>query len=204
MPYDSAPLVNFIEPLTHATLTGEGVADKLNANRSNIAEVMARYYGLHNLSFAELAQIRNVSLGSMNNVVGLMLSNRSYIGWTSHGHTGGDVILYNYFPGNGRVTGVIDNTDFAKIIAGVWDFDLAEITDRFFNDAEAAFAAKGAVVRYSNESGTMTITKGSDTLEIPEYRNYVIFNGNKIVFESVNVYSAGAMYVNTAVLDLIK
>jgi alkaline phosphatase len=204
MPYDSAPLVNFIEPLTHATLTGEGVAAKLNENRSNIAEVMSRYYGLHNLTFAEMAQIRNVSLSGMNNVVGLMLSNRSYIGWTTHGHTGGDVVLYTYFPGNGRVVGTIDNTDFAKIIAGVWNFNLEQLSSRFFNDAESDFTAKDAAVSYDNDTGIMTVTKGNDTLVIPEFRNYVILNGNKVMLETVNVYSLGRMYVHTAVLDLIK
>jgi len=140
----------------------------------------------------------------MNSVVGLMLSNRSYIGWTTHGHTGGDVVLYNYFPGNGRVAGTIDNTDFAKIIAGIWDFDLAQLSKRFFNNAEAAFTAKSANVSYDEEAGVMTVTKGSNTLLIPEYRNYVILNGNGVTLETVNVYSAGIMYVNAAVLNLIN
>jgi len=203
MPYDNAPLINFIEPLTHSTLTGEGVASRLNENRSNIVEVMARYYGLHNLTFAELASIRNAPLGSMNSVVGPMLSDRSYIGWTTHGHTGGDVVLYTYFPGNGRVTGTIDNSDFARIISGVWNFDLAELSNRFFNDAEAAFTANGAVVVYNDETGVMTVTKGGNTLVIPEYRNYIILNGNRIELESLNVFSEGIMYVNVSVLELI-
>jgi len=204
MPYDSAALINWIEPLTHATLTGEGVASKLNSDRSNIEEVMAEYYGLHNLTFAEMAQIKNTSLGSMNNVVGLMLSNRAYLGWTTHGHSGGEVVLYNYFPGNGRLVGMIDNTDFAKIISGVWDFDLNELSARLFNDAEVSFTANGADVEYNEETGVMTVTKGGNTLEIPEYRNYVTLNGENISIESLNIFSEGIMYVNEAVLVLIK
>jgi alkaline phosphatase len=201
MPYDNAPLINFIEPLTHATLTAEGVATKLNSDRSNMEEVMAEYYGLYNLTFTERAQIRNVAIGSMGQAIGLMLSNRSFIGWTTHGHTGGDIILYTYFPGNGRVVGTIENTDLAKIIAGVWDFDLVELSGQFFNDAEAFFTANGADVEYDVDTGVMTVTKGSDTLEIPEHRNYVVFNGDKFILETVNVYSDGVMYVNEAVLE---
>jgi alkaline phosphatase len=204
MAYDSAPLINFIEPLTHATLTGEGVAAKLNAERSNIREVMAEYYGLYNLTFAEMALIRNTPLGSMNNVVGLMLSNRSYIGWTTHGHTGGDVVLHTYFPGNGRVVGTIDNTDFAKIIAGIWNFNLSNLTKTFFNDAEAVFAAKGASVNYDSDTGIMTVTKGNNILLIPEFRNYVTLNGNKIMSDTVNVYAGGKMYIHTSLLSLIN
>ncbi len=45
------------------------------------------------------------------------LSWESYVGWTTHGHTGEDVFLGMYHPYNDRLTGVIDNTDVAKYIA---------------------------------------------------------------------------------------
>ena len=38
--YDKTPLATFIDPLKKASLTGEGIEKMLNADRSNIAEVM--------------------------------------------------------------------------------------------------------------------------------------------------------------------
>ncbi len=45
------------------------------------------------------------------------LSWEAFIGWTTHGHTGEDVILGIYHPENERLIGIIDNTDVAKYIA---------------------------------------------------------------------------------------
>ena len=203
LPYDSSTLINYIAPLTKAKLTGEGIEAKFNENRSNIMEVMSDWYGIDNLTPREVALIKNTSAGNMNYTVGLMISERAFLGWTTHGHTGQDVNLFTYLPGDGRITGTLDNTDIALICAGVWGVDLNTVTEQLFNEAESAFSAKGAEVEVNLETGEMTVTNGDITLVIPDYKNYVFINGDKVMIDSVIVNQSGVFYVPAVVLDMI-
>ena len=187
LPYDSSALSNYIVPLKGAKLTGEGVASKFDEGRANIREVMEEWYGISDLSPREVAIIKNKPANEMNYAVGLMISERAYLGWTTHGHTGVDVNLFTYLPGDERITGTLDNTDIALISAGVWGIDLEAVTKQLFNDAEAAFKTKGADVNTDLEKGEMTVTKGGDVLVIPDFKNYVFFNGDKVMIDSVIV-----------------
>jgi len=204
--YDSDPVSRFIAPLYKAKLTGEGVAAKLNEDRSNIVEVMATWYGISDLTNDEIKAIKEAPLGSMNSVVGPMISKRANIGWTTGGHTGEEVVLYTYLPGDERITGTIDNTDIAKLCAGVWGLDLAKTTKDLYNNAKVAFEAKGATVVVDNDNPNnprMIVTKGSSTLIIPESKNYVYLNGNTIISRGVNVNIEGTFYVSVEILSLI-
>ena len=64
--YDKRTLDEFIAPLKKATRTGEGVEKLFNADKSNIAEVMAEYYGITDLTAEEIEEIKNTKAGSMN------------------------------------------------------------------------------------------------------------------------------------------
>ena len=204
LPYYSAALHHFIRPLTRARLTGEGLVAKFNANRSNIREVMAEWYGLDDLALMEEALIRITPAGRMNHIVGPMISQRAFLGWTTRGHTGEDVVLYTYLPGDRRITGVIENTDIALIMAGVWGIDLEAVTRQLFNDAGPVFTAKGANVEIDDEAGNMIVTKGNVTLVIPENRNFVYLNGARTAIDSVIVNDMdGRFYVPQVVLDMI-
>ena len=44
-----------------------------------------------------------------------------YVGWTSYGHTGGDVNVYSFGPGADRFTGVLDNSDIGKQLIALMD-----------------------------------------------------------------------------------
>ena len=203
LPYDSSALINFIAPLAKAKLTGEGLEAKFDEKLSNIAEVMSEWYGIDDLSPREIALIKNTQAGNMNYTVGLMLSERAFLGWTTHGHTGQDVNLFTYLPGDERITGTLDNTDVALICAGVWGIDLNDVTQRLFNEAESAFAAKGAQVEVNSELGEMTVTKDDAVLVIPDNKNYVYLNGEKVKLASVIVNQGGVFYVPAEVLDMI-
>jgi alkaline phosphatase len=112
--YDNLKLSKVIDPLKKANLTGEGVEKQLNPDKSNIADVMNSRYGVSDLTSEEIKSIKNAKPGSLNYVVGPILSKRSSIGWTTTGHNGEDIFLYAYGPG--KPTGLIDNTEIARII----------------------------------------------------------------------------------------
>jgi len=118
--------------------------------------------------------------------------------------SGGDIPLFSYLPGNKRITGTIDNTGIANIIADAWSLDLEAFTRMYFNDAQAAFAGKGASVEVNTEAGEMVVKKNDVVIQIPEHRNYVYLNDEKIILDSVIVNLNGIYYVPVFVLDMIN
>lgn len=205
--YDKEPLSTFIGPLKKAKLTGEGLEAKLNAGRTNIKAVMQQYFGITDLTSEEIAAIKAASPGSLNYTVGPMISKRSGIGWTTGGHTGGDVVLYTYAPNNDRPFGVIDNTDVAKYMARVLNLDLASVNKQLFVPAKQAYAAKGATYKLDltdAKNPKILVTKGTTTLELQIYKNIAVLNGKKTSLNGVIVYNGVDAFVPQDAVDLIQ
>ena len=204
--YSKEPVSRFIAPLKKATLTGEGIASKFDAERTNIADVMKTYFGIDDLTDEEIKEIKDTEAANMNYTVGPIISKRAALGWTTTGHTGQETNLFTYLPKNDRITGTIENTDVAGICAGVWELDLAALTSALYNDAEAYFKSKGATVTVDvsvQSGGVMTVKKGNTTITIFENKNYVLLNNYMKVFNSVVVNQNGKFYVPQSVLDII-
>lgn len=204
--YDKEPLSTFIGPLQKAKLTGEGLEKMFNAARSNVREVMEQYYGISDLTDSEVKAIQETKSGSMNYTVGPMISKRAKIGWTTGGHTGGDVTLYSYTPGDGRLTGVLDNTQIAKYMAQVLSLDLEATTERLFVPAREAYTAKGAEVDWDitdPKNPVVVVTKGSDTLRLPIHTNLAELNGTSIALEGVVVFNGEKTFVPRQAIDLL-
>lgn len=204
--YDKLPLSHFIDPLKKAKLTGEGIAAKLNEDRSNVRAVMADYYGITDLTDEEVEAIVATPAGSMNYTVGPMISKRASIGWTTGGHTGEDVVLYSWSPDGDNLTGVVENTDVARYMARKLGVDLGETTNRLFVLARDAFEKKGAEVGWNAEDANnpiVVVTKGSDTLELPVYKNIAILNGKEHQLDGVVVFNGTKTYVPQSAVDLL-
>ncbi|MCV9947922.1 alkaline phosphatase [Paenibacillus sp. BT-177] len=200
--YDKTPLASFIDPLKKAKLTGEGLEAKLNADRSNIKEVLSMYFGITDLTDEEVKTIKNAKEGSMNYAVGPMISKRANIGWTTGGHTGGDVVLYTYAPNGDRPSGVIDNTDVNKYMTRVLGLDLDTVSKQLFVPAKAAFEAKGA--KFTADTKVITVTKGSNKLELPVYKNIATLNGKNSTLNGVVVFNGVDYFVPQQAIDLIQ
>ncbi|AJE53624.1 alkaline phosphatase [Paenibacillus jamilae] len=200
--YDKTPLASFIDPLKKAKLTGEGLEAKLNADRSNIKEVLSTYFGITDLTDEEVKTIKNAKEGSVNYAVGPMISKRANIGWTTGGHTGGDVVLYTYAPNGDRPSGVIDNTDVNKYMTRVLGLDLDTVSKQLFVPAKAAFEAKGA--KFTADTKVITVTKGSNKLELPVYKNIATLNGKNSTLNGVVVFNGVDYFVPQQAIDLIQ
>ncbi|KAF6636830.1 alkaline phosphatase [Paenibacillus sp. EKM208P] len=200
--YDKTPLASFIDPLKKAKLTGEGLEAKLNADRSNIKEVLSTYFGITDLTDEEVKTIKDAKEGSMNYAVGPIISKRANIGWTTGGHTGGDVVLYTYAPNGDRPTGVIDNTDVNKYMTRVLGLDLDTVSKQLFVPAKAAFEAKGA--KFTADTKVITVTKGSNKLELPVYKNVATLNGKNTTLNGVVVFNGVDYFVPQQAIDLIQ
>lgn len=202
--YTKLSYAQVIEPLRKARLTGKGVEAKLNADRSNIVEVMAQYYGITDLTPEEIEAIRQAKPGSLNYVIGPMLSRRSYIGWTTNGHTGEDLFLYSYGPA--KLTGTLENTDIARRVAAAMGLDLARLNQDLFRPVREAFKEANVIWDTSNPHlPKVIIEKGGVRAELPVGTNMIFINGSKQYLPSLVVYSQprGITYIPTSVTQLL-
>lgn len=204
--YDKMPLSYFIDPLKKAKLTGEGIAAKLNEQRSNVREVMEQYFGIKDLTDEEVEAIIATPAGSMNYTVGPMISKRAGIGWTSGGHTGEDVVLYTWSPDGDTLKGVNENTDIARYMARKLGVDLDAASKELFVLARDAFQQKGAEVEWNAEdvnNPVIVVTKGDDKLELPVFKSIAILNGKEIQLDGVVVFNGVKTYVPQSAIDLL-
>ncbi len=207
--YDKTPLSDFLEPLKKASLTGEGIAAKLNDRRSNVEEVMAKYYGITDLTAEEIEAIKNTEAADMNYTVGPMIGKRAKIGFTTTGHTGEDVPLYVYAPaGVDQLTGTVENTDIAAYMEKAMGLDLEAATERLFVNARDAFETKGATVAFDNKTDAknpvLVVKKGSKEIKMPVNKNIAYVNGSPVTLEGVVVFNGITTYVPQSAVDLIQ
>ena len=207
--YDKQSLASFIGPLSKATLTGEGLEGVLNAERSNVVEVMAKYYGITDLTADEIAAIKATKSGSMNYTVGPMIAKRANIGFTTTGHTGEDVTLYVYAPdGVDQLTGTVENTDIARYMETVMGVSLKDATDSLFVPARAAFEALGATVSYDTGdpyNPAVVAVRGTTEIRIPVNTSIAYVNGVRTALTGVAVFDGiGTNYVPQSAIDLLK
>lgn len=204
--YDQTPYAAVFDALKKATLTEEGAAKMLNADKSNIVEVAQKYLGINDLSAEEVAAIKAAKVPA--EAFGLAMSKRSKIGWTTTGHEGEDVMLGIYSPDNkGRLTGLVDNTDLADYMAASMGFNMAELNKTLIVNAAKAFEAKGAQVILNKNYGTnlqLEVTKGSNKLVFFVNKNVVMHNGITKKMPGVAIYNGIDFYVPQFGIDLIK
>lgn len=205
--YDKDLLSTFLNPIKAAKLTGEGLESKINAEKTNIKEVMETYYGISDLTEAEIESIKKAPAGSLNYAVGPIISKKAKLGWTTGGHTGEEVVLYTYLPGNKRITGVLDNDELGKKMASIFGMKLDEVTKKLFISAKKAFELKKATYTLDDTDKTnlvVVITKGNNILKMPVNKNIAILNGKTIKLKGVVVYNSIEAYVPEDAIALIK
>lgn len=207
--YSSTPLESLIVPLKKASLTGEGLEAVLAGDLSeeNIKAKTAQYYGIEDLTTQEIEAIQNHTKGSLNSVIGPMISNRSLIGWTTGGHTGEDLFFYYY--GLNSALRVIENSDIAIASAALMGFDLSDIDNRLFADSEELFKSIGASVSIDKTDANnmaLVVTKEGKTAKIPFAKNVIEIEDAKCKMEGIAVYAekTGRVYLPQQALNLFQ
>jgi alkaline phosphatase len=207
--YSSVTFEESIDKLKPAKVSLDLAKELLSkADDTKIKEVLKNYYGMENLTDAEIALIKG---GKVNQVV----SDRANISWAYGGHNGGDVALYNYAPvGVEKLNGVVENTEVARYMARVLGLNLDETTKKLFVNARDAFAKIGADINIDAsdvDNPILKVTKGNKTLLLPGYTNKAILNGKEITLEGVTIctktssgYSVDNSYVSMQAVELIK
>lgn len=106
-----------IHLLGRATLSSEALAEELNSDRTNIAEVLSTHGGVYDLTPSEIAKIKRAKNPSA--AIAALLSKRAGVKWSTGGHTATPVKVFAFGPGADRFAGEMDNTDIPKRIADV-------------------------------------------------------------------------------------
>jgi alkaline phosphatase len=181
-------------PMRRARVTGEGVEKLLAGDSSEqaVKDVLAREWGIKDLSAAELKAIQDCITGKkqLQSVVGPMISVRARLGWTSGGHTGADVFLFSYGPG--RPTGLWENTDVGRTMAAAMGFDFESLNQRLFVEAVAGFAAAGLEARLDKSDPAnlvLVVSKGGAEAKLPLAKNLLLLNGKTVELEGVVTYA---------------
>lgn len=207
--YDHTKLEKFIGTLKGAKLTCLGASKKLNADRSNITDIYRDYFGITDLTEDEINSVKNAKEKDLQSAIGRVISDRSHIGWTTHGHVGGDIALYCHTNGKNlkELKGNIFNKDIGNYLADVLDVNLAKLTSELYIPARQAFEKKGAEVKYIENGKAnfeLQVTKGSDKYIFPIDKNYAIVNGNKTELNGLVLNTTRTCYVPQSAVDLVK
>jgi alkaline phosphatase len=186
--YDKLTLSDIIEPLSHCKKTADGLTDYLAQNPDkDVVELIKNEWGI-TLSVPEINSItraRNNYIAnkskkeSCSNLLTKVINSRSYIGFTTSGHTGEDVFLAVYHPQNNRPTGLITAPELNAYMckeAGIPN-QLDALTNEYFCKYTDLFSEKEAKI--DADKLTLTIKQNKNTLIFKANSNVVMVNGKE-------------------------
>ncbi len=208
--YDKLPYATVLAPLKQAAFTGEGMDRVIGTDRSefNIRIQMMQNFAVDDLTAEEIIAIQKAPRKrAFATVVGPILSKRAAIGWIYTGHTGEDLFLYAFGPN--KPTGLIENTDIAKITAQSLGFTLSDTSRQLFVDTAAALAALGAVSRLDLDDPNhpvLLIEKGLRRAQLPVDSNQLIIGAKTHSLPGivVQIPKTGKVFAPQAAIDLLK
>jgi alkaline phosphatase len=113
----------------------------------------------------------------------------TYVGFTTHGHTGGDVPLHAFGPG--KPMGVIDSPEIGTICAKAMGLNLDKLNQRLFVEAGRVFGESNVRIDKSvPDNPVVRIQYQGKTAELPVNKNWLFYDGKARKMEGVVVYTA--------------
>lgn len=204
--YDTLCIESLMSPLTNCKYTAEGMAKILNSltDINSIPKVFAENTNikLTPLELSMLKETVNKNFRTLTQKIAKIYTDHSYIGFTSMGHTGEDVMLAMYHPRNYRLSGIVKNTEvntYLKDILGGYNLD--SLSNQYY--CIDTLALKGYLWQInanqtSKNYSTLVIrkeAKAAKHAEIEAYTNYVTIYNNMEVVKKINLNSI-AIYVS--------
>jgi alkaline phosphatase len=129
----------------------------------------------------------------------------TYVGWTTHGHCGGDVPLHAFGPG--RPSGVLAAPDIARVCAEAMGFDLHKLTRRLFVPAAEAFpGGRVTIDRRDPSNPVVAIAAGGKIAELPVNQSRLKLGEKMHALEGVVVYipNTDQAYIPLQAVRLIR
>ena len=191
--YSQMKLEDLLGPLRNMKLSAPAMWKKLGDDKTpeNVRRVVKRYWGLE-ITGDDARQILAVAekeKGSPHNAFGRVLcATHTVLGWSSHGHTGGDVPLGAFGPG--RPVGLLDGPEIGRLTAAALGLDLRQLNRRLFVEpAEALPGAKVSLDTHEEHNPVVRIEAAGKTARLPVNKNLLLLDGRTIELEGVVVYA---------------
>ncbi len=127
------------------------------------------------------------------------------IGWTTRGHTGGDVPLFAYGPH--RPIGLLDAPDIGRVSAQALGLDLDKLNARLFVEARQAFPGEAVHLdRADSNNPTVQITHQGRQAVLPVNKNILHLDDRQIQLEGVVVHipDTDKIYLPLQAIQLIQ
>lgn len=174
------------------TSLAEGKSDE------EVKALIKEYYGYTDITDEELEYAKN---GQINEVMKI----RAKLGYTTGGHTGGDVYLGVYAPtGVEKLRGTVDNTELPKYIASNLGLNLDSASEILYQDIKDKVEAEGATFTVNTddtENSYFLIEKEDKILKVIANSNVVeVYVGSQKIedkeLSSVSILTGGIAYGN--------
>jgi alkaline phosphatase len=192
--YDTLGIMNLIQPLRDCKLTSEGLTAKIAPLKTDDETVAAfKEYTNITLNPTELEAINNARKSSgLSRVITKTVTDHTYIGFTTTGHTGEDVMLAMYHPANYKLGGVVQNSQingYLREISG--NVDLEKLTSTYY--CRDSVALNGLAWNIQPKKDTANVTqyakliirkspKSKMRAEVKAYTDFVtIYSNTKVV-----------------------
>lgn len=205
--YKHLTLEELVGPLANFRITAEKMGDLLSkADENEIKPLFEKYFDFE-LSDDDLKKILEVKANSDGNkhyktvdnltkAVTKILYANTYIGFTTHGHTGEDVFLAVYHPYNRIPKGLQTNIQINEYLCeqlGITG-QLPALTENYYAKHQEVFSGYDCKIEKmdpENKKGSnarMTVQNKKQKIEVESFTNYVFVNGEKVVLPLPVIY----------------
>lgn len=209
--YSRMSLPAFLAPFRKMRSSAAAMWDKMGPEKTPAAlrEVLMEGWGLE-VTDEDARRVLSVAKGFKNgngyHAIGEILCPKyTYVGWTTHGHCGGDVPLHAFGPG--RPSGVIAGPDVARVCAKAMGLDMGPLNQRLFVDVGNAFGDENVKVGKTDfEALVVTIHHRGKKAELPVNKNWLFLDGKARPLEGVVVYAPkkDRAYIPMQAVRLVK
>lgn len=208
--YSQMKVEALLDPLRRMNLSAWGIWRRMGDERTpeRLQALVRLHWGM-DISAEEADEILAVSeryRGEPHYALGETLCPRhTYVGFTSHGHVGGDVPLFAFGPG--RPSGLLDAPDLGNVTARAMGLDLRHLNARLFVDATIAFDMGEITVEKTWGANPVVLVehKGRKA-QLPLNKNLLKMDGQEIPLEGVTVFirDTGRAYLPLQAVQMIK
>lgn len=208
--YSQMKLEDLLAPLKKMQVSAPALWKKLGDQKTpeKVKEVVQKYWGME-IAEEDARQIlaaAGKSEENAHNGFGEVLCPKyTFLGWTTHGHCGGDVPLGAFGPG--RPTGVFDGPQIGAITAHALGVDLDRLNARLFVDATKALQdAKVTVDKTDAANPVVIVELSGKTARLPVNKNLLILGDKTVELEGMAVFvsTTGRIFVPAQAIDLIR
>lgn len=208
--YGQMKVEDLLAPLKRMKLSAPALWKMLGSEKTpqKVQQIVREHWGLQ-ITPQDAQQILDAAehdKGNPQNAFGEVLCPKyTFLGWTSHGHCGGDVPLGAFGPG--RPVGLLDAPQIGRLIAAVLGLDLRRLNERLFVEADQAFKhGKVSVDKSDPANPVVRVEFRGRTADLPVNKNLLRIGNETLELEGVVVLApnTGKVYLPMQAVDIIR